>query len=208
MNTFRVLASLCAGVALASSVTAFADDNNAGGQPPYATYTVQVKCNPVLSKVQPVQLPITKDHVAFRIVNHTRGPIYFVNEGTSTSTSSADNSQSSDKQDYIPVVSENTVTVPYSPTENPEYKVVDEDGNTLIKWTLNYPTVPPVTLASATPEQFNKWEQDIQGVLENTRNRTVPEDPSLQKSEPVYNDSPSSSNHQESHSHSTVRGYW
>jgi len=151
---------------------AYADDSS----PPYATYKIVVESNSRLSQAPTALKPITKDHVSFQIVNNTRGVIYFVN---------------GDQKLFIPMVSENTVTVPYSPSENPEYKIMDEAGTVLLRWKLNYPVQNQVTVSSTSQELFSQWEQSIQSVLEATRNRSVLESSSPQKSEPVYNESSS-----------------
>src|SRR5690349_20374847 len=87
---------------------------------PYATFDIKVENTAAVSEVSPVVTsPITKDQVQFHIINNTGKALYFAN---------------GQEMSYIPVVSNNTVTAPYTPGQ--QYKVVDVDGHTVAQWNL------------------------------------------------------------------------
>ena len=144
-------ALLASSLVVLSGLSAFAADA------PFVTYNVDLEANGVHMDAAPVPTAgVTKENVAFRIVNNSGRAAYFVN-GT--------------ERTYVPVVSQTTVTVPY--TANQAYKVVDESGNTLASWHLQGGQVQQPTVQSASAEQYSEWGQRLQGVIENARNRTV-----------------------------------
>jgi hypothetical protein len=100
---------------------------------------------------------------------------------------------------YIPVVSNNTLTVPFTPGQ--EYKVTDLDGNLVAKWHLG--DAPPIkaNVVSATKEQFAEWGSKLQQVIENQQVAYV-EPPS--KPEPHYY----TKHYYHRNSKHTVRGFW
>ncbi|WP_373532040.1 hypothetical protein [Vampirovibrio sp.] len=182
MNHFLKGALLAAVVAVSMvPANVFADEN------PYATFRIRLEPNPASSDYQPaVNEPITKKQVAFQIVNNTGKSLFF----------------NSREGEYIPLVSQSTVTLPYQPGE--EYKVVDTDGNTFAQWNLNRSQSEATSVSSASKEQFTAWGNTLQQVIDNQK-VAVQEPPA--KSEPNYYQSHSSTT---SHSSSgtVVRGYW
>lgn len=182
MNHFLKGALLAAVVAVSMvPAGAFADEG------PYATYHIKLEPNPKASDYTPaVTTPITKDHVAFHIVNNTGKALFFNgNEG-----------------EYIPLVSNNTVTVPYKAGD--EYKVVDADGNTVANWNLNGNSNAESSAASsASKEQFAAWGSTLQQVIENQK--VAYQEPPA-KPEPRYYESNSTRSAQSSGT--VVRGYW
>jgi hypothetical protein len=170
--------ALAAIVCMTQSAMVMADEG------PYATFNIKVENNPTISDVSPaLTQPITKDKVAFRIENHTGRALYF---------------EDNDKE-YIPVVSNDTVTAPYAPGK--EYKLVDADGNTVATWTLGGKTYQ-ANAASATAEQFAAWSQSLQTVIANQK-VTYQEPPA--KMEPNYNETHTI---RSTSSGDVVRGYW
>lgn len=156
---------------------AFAADGN------LATFNIRLEENPAQSDVLPVySAPVTKDHVAFKIVNNTGKAIYLVN---------------GNDRNYIPVVSNNTVEVPY---QSAQYKVVDEAGNTVATWQLQAGAQQAATVQSASAAQYSDWEQRIQTVLENSRNRSW--------TAYTQQQSQSTSRAVTPQENTTVRGFW
>lgn len=181
MNRFLKGALLAAAVTVAMVPAVFADD--AG---PYATFHIKLEPNPASSDASPaVTEPITKDHVAFHIVNNTGKALYFNNN----------------EGEYIPLVSNNTVTVPYHTGD--VYKVVDTDGNTVATWNLNGNASSASSVSSASKEQYAAWGNTLQQVIENQK--VAYQEPPA-KAEPRYYESHSSHSH--TASKTVIRGYW
>ncbi len=181
MNRFFKGALLAAAVAVAMvPANVFAE----GG--PYATFEIKVNPNPSVSNLSPAIVePITKDQVSFHIINNTGKALFF---------------NGNDGQ-YIPLVSNNTVTVPYKAGE--AYKVVDADGATVAEWDLNGRMEGQVpNVSSASKEQFAAWGSTLQQVIENQK--VAYQEPAA-KPEPRYYESRSS---RSASSGTTVRGYW
>ncbi|HEY9745848.1 MAG TPA: hypothetical protein V6C99_06480 [Oculatellaceae cyanobacterium] len=123
---------------------------------PFATYNIRLESTSVQTKAEPVvSSPITKGVVAFRIENNTGKAVYFVN---------------GNQKQYIPVVSNSTVIAPYS---QEAYRVVDNQGQLVAEWTLDAAASQQSVAASASQAQFERWGEQIQQVLEASRNRTV-----------------------------------
>jgi len=168
---------LLAAVAMIVPVSAFADADTV------ATYNITIENNPVVSDLSPEMMtPISKNQVAFHIINNTGRVLYFPDAGENA---------------YIPVVSNNTITVPY--TQGQEYKVMDMDGNMVAKWHLGDAKPITANVTPATAEQFAEWHSKLQEVIENQK-VSYQEPPS--KPEPRYYTKSSS---RVSH---TIRGYW
>lgn len=151
----------------------------------YRTFPIRIEKNPVVSSITPeLTTPITKDKVAFNIINHTGRALYFA--GT--------------EKEYVPVVSNTTVLADYTPGH--EYQVVDENGKTVASWTLGDKIVT-ASAASASSEQFAAWEQTLQSVIANQKVNYV-EGPA--KAEPSYEaqSKPSTRTSQGE----IIRGYW
>lgn len=182
MNRFLKGALLAAVVAVSMvPANVFAEEN------PYATFRIKLEPNPASSEVSPVVTgPITKQQVAFNIVNNTGKPLFF----------------NSNEGEYIPLVSSSTVTVPYKMGD--EYKVVDTDGNTVAQWNLNGNQGQAASVSSASKEQFAAWGNTLQQVIENQK--VAYQEPPA-KTEPNYYQSRSSRSAQSS-SGTVVRGYW
>ncbi len=179
MNRFFKGAILAAAVAVAMvPAGAFAEG-------PYATFEIKLEENPKASDYTPVlTAPITKDQVAFHIVNNTGKSLFF----------------NSNEGEYIPLVSNNTVTVPYKAGE--EYKVVDIDGNTIAQWNLNGSAQSQSSsVASASQAQFEQWGSTLQQVISNQK--VAYQEPAA-KPEPRYYETRSSN----TSSRTVVRGYW
>jgi len=161
---------------------------------PYATFDIKVESTAADSEVSPVVTsPITKDQVQFHIINNTGKALYFSN---------------GNEQSYIPVVSNSTVTAPY--TVGREYKVVDGDGHTVAKWNLNGGKSTASSVSSASAEQYTQWGNTIQQVLANQKVSYV--EPAA-KSEPHYYYAASKPVfHVKTASHTTthrvIRGFW
>lgn len=183
MNRFLKGAFLAASVAVAmSSAGAFAADGA------YATFDIKLEPNPQVSEVSPVvSTPITKDHVAFHIINNTGKALYF----------------NSNEGEYIPLVSNNTVTVPYQAGDS--YKVVDAEGNTVATWNLNgNGAAKTTTVASASQDQFAQWGNTLQQVISNQK-VSYQEPPA--KPEPQYYQSKGGASSQTA-SKTVIRGFW
>lgn len=169
---------LLAAVAMIVPVAAFAEPADT-----VATYNITIENNPVVSDLSPEMMtPISKNQVAFHIINNTGKVLYFPDAGENA---------------YIPVVSNNTVTVPFTPGQ--EYKVMDTDGNLVAKWHLGDAGPIKANVSSVTAEQFAEWDSKLQEVIENQK-VSYQEPPS--KPEPHYY---TKSAHRVSH---IVRGYW
>ncbi len=159
-------------------------------QAPFATYNVVLdtpfprleSSNPILAE------PPAKSNVAFRIQNNTGKALYFVGNN---------------EKQYIPVVSERTVTTPYS-TE--DFKAVDEAGNTVATWRLQGGQVQEAKIKSATEAEFAEWGRKLQGVIESAQNRTVSYS-SYQSQQPAAAASAAPSAPADE-AGTTVRGYW
>lgn len=161
-------------------MSAFAAD-----APPYATFEITVEPSKVASEVSPVvTTPITKDTVAFHIINNTGKALYFNN---------------GDADSYIPLVSNNTVEAPYALGK--EYKVLDAEGNTVATWHLGQAQVASASASSASASEFAEWGSTLQRVIENQK-VTYQEPPA--KPEPHYYGQSSRSTRVSD----TVRGYW
>lgn len=184
MNRFFKGAILAAAVAMVP-LGAFAE----GG--PYATFEIKLDQSSKFTDLSPtLAAPITKDHVAFHIVNNTGKALFFNNN----------------EGEYIPLVSNNTVTVPYQSGD--EYKVVDADGNTVATWNLNGNKNRHVAnVTSASQEQFAAWGSTLQQVIENQKvsYQEPPADP-----EPYYYGSrPAKQTASKTTTRKTIiRGYW
>lgn len=167
-------------VAVAVPVASFAAD-----EPPYATFDITVESNPAVSEVSPmVTTPITKDMVAFHIVNNTGKALYFNN---------------GDENSYIPLVSNTTVNAPYAAGR--EYKVVDAEGNTVATWHLGQSQAASTSMASASSSQFAAWGSTLQQVIENQK-VSYQEPPA--KPEPHYYEK----SQPQPRISDTVRGFW
>ncbi len=161
-------------------MSAFAAD-----APPYATFEITVEPSQVASEVSPVvTAPITKDTVAFHIVNNTGKALYF-NNGEADS--------------FIPLVSNGTVEAAYAPGK--EYKLVDADGNTVATWHLGQSPVASANASSVSASEFAEWGSTLQRVIENQK-VSYQEPPA--KPEPHYYERSSSSRRVSD----TIRGYW
>jgi hypothetical protein len=146
-----------------------------------ATFNIKVENNPTISDLSPeMSTPITKDKVAFHIENNTGHALYFAGN--------------SDKE-YVPVISNTTVTASYAPGQ--EYKLVDEAGNTAATWTLGGKDYSAHG-ASASAEQFASWQQTLESVI---ANQQVSYQEPLSKSEPRYFE-------KHNRNGSVVRGFW
>lgn len=187
-NVFKRALLLGALVAVSLPVAAFAAEG------PYATFDIKVEPTAVDSEVSPVvNAPITKDQVQFHIINNTGKALYFSN---------------GQEQSYIPVVSNNTVTAPYTPGQ--EYKVVDGEGHTVAKWNLEGGRMAASSASGASQAQYAAWGDTIQQVLANQK-VSYQEPPA--KAEPHYY---SVARHEAVQhrtavrpaSHRVIRGYW
>ncbi len=181
MNRFFKGALLAAAVAVAMvPANVFAEDG------PYATFEIKVNPNPTVSNLSPAIVePITKEQVSFHIINNTGKALFF----------------NGDEGQYIPLVSNNTVTVPYKAGD--AYKVVDSDGATVAEWDLNGRIEGQVpNVSSASKEQFAAWGSTLQQVIENQK--VAYQEPAA-KPEPRYYEGRSS---RSASNGTTVRGYW
>ena len=165
-------------MAMSASGLAFADSEG-----PYATFDIKLESTAAASEVHPmVTAPITKDKVQFHIINNTGKPVFFAR---------------GQEQSYIPLVSNNTVTVDYAPGS--EYMVVDGEGHTVAKWNLDNRMVGVPSVSSASQSQFEEWGSTLQQVIANQK---VSYQESA-KSEPhYYNSKPTS------RTSDVIRGYW
>lgn len=173
--------------AVGQTSQSFADDNS------YATFHIVIEDNPQVSEVSPVVTsPITRNQVAFHIVNHTSKALYFAN---------------GDQSNYIPLVSNNTVTVPYKAGE--QYKVVDGQGQTVAVWNLNGGAATSnasSSQSSASASQYSEWSSQLQRVIENQK---VTYQEPVAKAEPHYYEQSSSKRASSNAQQKTVvRGYW
>jgi hypothetical protein len=169
------LAILAAAIA---PMAAFAAD-----APPYATFEIKVEESPIVSEVSPVVTsPITKDTVAFHIVNNSGKALYF-NNGEADS--------------FVPLVSNSTVEAAYAPGK--EYKLMDGEGNMVATWHLGEAAIKSSGMQSASASEFAEWSSKLHQVIENQK-VTYQEPPA--KPEPHYYEksSPRVSD--------TIRGYW
>lgn len=182
MNRFLKGALLAAAFTVAMVPAVFADG------PPYATFNIKLGQNPAANADLSPTLaePITKDHVAFHIMNNTGKELFF-------------NSNNNEGQ-YIPLVSNNTVTVPYHAGD--EYKVVDADGNVVATWNLNGNGSNAAVASSASQEQYAAWGNTLQQVIENQK--VAYQEPPA-KAEPRYYEGRPA--HHTS-SKTVIRGYW
>lgn len=171
----KALVAFTAFVAVFQATAVFAEDA------PYMTYNIRLEENPVQTSLDPaMSQPVTKDRVAFHIHNNTNKEVFLV---------------SGNDKSYIPIISENTVELPYSPQE---FKVVDKSGNTMTSWYLG-PYMPArANVQSASAAEFEQWGMQLRQVIASAQNRTVSY--SYQKQEPMYNNSPATGGH--------VRGFW
>jgi hypothetical protein len=152
----------------------------------YLTFPIRIEKNPVASSTSPSTIsPITKDHVAFNIINNTGEALYFTGS----------------EKEYVPVVSHTTVIAGYSPGQ--QYQVVDADGKAVASWTLGDKVISASGASSASADQFKAWEETLQSVIANQKVSYV-EAP--RKPEPSYEA------HSQSSARSTqgeiIRGYW
>jgi hypothetical protein len=175
-KAFIVLSSV---FCVATAASAFAEEA------PFATFHIQLENNQAQSMVNPViTSPVTKGQVAFRILNNTGKQAYFV-----------------DNQDnrYIPMVSENTVTIPY--VEGEQYKVVDQDGKTIATWQLqNAQSSMQIASSSETKAKYEDWSQRIQKVIQS--NQVVATSTYQQSTQDAQTHS------SEQTEGTTVRGFW
>jgi hypothetical protein len=155
---------------------------------PYATYGVRLETTAVQIKEPVMTSPVSKKSVAFRIENNTGKAAYFVNGA---------------ENEYIPVISQNTVIAPYT---KEAYKVVDAEGNVIASWKLTNNGAQNVNVSSASKAQFSQWGDQLQQVMESTRNRSVSY---VGKSEPaVFYSRSTSAPSAPVKKHTVVRGYW
>jgi hypothetical protein len=109
--------SLCLWV----GICGFSSSPPAKGAETVATITINIQQPSSLSKTVPVSQPITRNMIAFRLVNNYDRPLYFRFHD--------------DARILIPAQSETTVNVPYLSGEN--YVVVDSDNRQIFSWHLS-----------------------------------------------------------------------
>ncbi len=181
-SVFKNLMAAALFATLAVSVAVRAEEG------PFATFPIRIENNPVTTDVSPnVAEPITKNQVAFNIVNNTGRALYF--EDT--------------QKTYIPVVSHTTVVTTYAPGQT--YKVSDADGKTVATWSLGNQSFASSS-ASASSEQFAAWETSLQQVIANQKVSYV-EPP--KEAEPAYREATKTTTVKSSTTTgTTVRGFW
>jgi hypothetical protein len=157
---------------------------------PFATFGIRLENTAAQTKEPVVTTPITKNTVSFHIENNTGKAVYFVN---------------GNEKEYIPVVSNATVTAPYS---KEPYKVVDSEGKTVASWRLSQEAVEKANVNSASKEQFARWGEQIQQVLQSAQNRSFSYENTTSyesKAEPSVS---RASVRQPVKKHAVIRGYW
>lgn len=181
---FKRTVCLAAMVAATVPALAFAEDS-----PPYATFPIKIESNPVASDLSPiVAAPITKDTVAFHIMNNTGKQLFFNNGKDS---------------EYVPLVSNATVEAPYAP--GMVYKVADAEGNLIASWHIDDAKIQKANVSSASASDFASWGNTLQQVIENQK-VTYQEPPA--KPEPRYYTSSGGANSRAESRRTVVRGFW
>ena len=181
----KLIVSLLGLLAVAGlSVPAQAQINNNTRTVP--TYQVVLDNNPINHRV-PAWVEPQDGMVAFQIINNSSEAVYFDHNG---------------QKDYIPNISQNTVTVPYS--GDGRYHLVDINGNEVLAWqslVMGASSNASSSEISARNQQHSRWSSELQTII---RNQQV-SIPVFEQNDPPHHDPIQSS---APASRGVVRGFW
>lgn len=166
--------TLAAGVALAV-------------ESPYVTYQVVYDNQPVNNRVPTLADPASKDRIAFQVINNSSEAVYFEGSGV---------------KQYIPLVSQNTVVVPYDP--NARYRLVNSRGEEVLSWQLMSMQGQSSGVMNASAEQHAQWSSELQSIIRRNQNVVVQEyhqnDPQRNNPAPAWQPEP--------RQRQVIRGFW
>ncbi len=180
MKVRNLITALCGAMILASGV-ALAVEN------PYVTYQVVYDNQPVNNRVPVLADPASKDHIAFQVINNSSQAVYFEGSGV---------------KEYIPLVSQNTVVVPFDP--NARYRLVNAQGEEVLSWQLMSMQGQSSGVMNASAEQHAQWSSELQAIIRRNQNVVVQEyrqnDPQRSNPAPAWQPEPQQPR--------VIRGYW
>lgn len=154
---------------------------------PYITYKVVYDNHPVNNRVPVFADPASKGQVAFQVINNSSEAVYFEGNGV---------------REYVPVISENTVIVPYDP--NTRYRLVNKQDKEVLSWQLMSSQGQTSGVMNASAEQHAQWSSELQSIIRRNQNIVVQEY-RQEESRPVRRSWPEPAPQQ---APKVIRGFW